>query len=93
MYRYGLGLGIAMLIVNAIVGENGYLAGVRTRRAQAAAAASVAKLRYDNMQMADLARRLKDDPAALEDAARRELGLVRPGETLVIVRDGKPASR
>ena len=49
--------------------------------------------RAENQQLGDLGKRLKDDPAALEDAARRELGLVREGETLVIVRDGKPASK
>jgi cell division protein FtsB len=36
------------------------------------------------------ARRLREDPAALEEAARRDLGLLRPGETLVVVRKADP---
>ena len=93
LFRYGLAAGIALLLVNAIVGENGYLAGIRARRDRAALAAEVAKVQQENRQLSDLGKRLKDDPATIEDAARRELGLVRAGETLVIVRDGKPAGK
>jgi cell division protein FtsB len=32
-------------------------------------------------------KRLKDDPAAIEELARGELGLMRPGEKLFIVKD------
>jgi cell division protein FtsB len=28
----------------------------------------------------------------MEEAARRELGFIRPGETLVIIRDARPAT-
>ena len=93
LLRYALGAGVAVLMVNALIGENGYLASLRARRDLQALASQVAKLQGDNQQLRDLAKRLKDDPAALEDAARRELGLVRQGETLVIVRDGKPAGK
>jgi cell division protein FtsB len=30
---------------------------------------------------------MKQDPQALEEAARRDLGLIRPGETLITIRD------
>jgi cell division protein FtsB len=36
-------------------------------------------------------RRLNDDPSAIESLARKELGLLRPGEVLFIVKDVKPA--
>jgi len=93
LFRYALGAGVAVLIVNAVIGENGYLATLRARRQLEVLASEVAKLEADNEQLRELGKRLKDDPAALEDAARRELGLVRQGETLVIVRDGKPAGK
>jgi cell division protein FtsB len=93
LFRYALAGGVAVLIVNAVIGENGYLATLRARRQLEVLASEVAKLEADNEQLRELGNRLKDDPAALEDAARRELGLVRPGETLVIVRDGKPAGK
>jgi cell division protein FtsB len=34
-----------------------------------------------------MARRLRDDPAAIEEQARRELGLIKPGEVLFIIKD------
>jgi cell division protein FtsB len=93
LFRYALAAGVAVLIVNSVVGENGYLATLRARRQLEVLASEVAKLEADNEQLRELGKRLKDDPTALEDAARRELGLVRQGETLVIVRDGKPAGK
>ena len=50
-------------------------------------AASIASLRQDNARLREQARRLREDPRAIEDIARRELGLIRPGELLFIVKD------
>ena len=36
------------------------------------------------------ARRLHEDPAAIEEIARRELGLMSPGEKLFIIKDIDP---
>jgi cell division protein FtsB len=78
-----------VLMANALVGENGYLAGIRAKREYDAVMNDVIKLRLENQQLKEQARRLREDPAAIEDAARRELGLIRRGETLVIVHDVK----
>jgi cell division protein FtsB len=93
LLRYALGAGVAVLMINALVGENGYLASLRARRQLEVMAAEVARVEAENQQLRELSKRLKDDPAALEDAARRELGLIRQGETLVILRDGKSAGK
>ena len=85
---YVLLAGAAVLMVNALVGENGYLAGLRARRDHNAVMSDLIRLRVENQQLREQARRLKDDPSAIEDSARRELGLIRPGEMLVIVKDG-----
>ena len=87
LVTYGLLAAAVLLMVHALVGENGYLAGLRAQREYDRALAQVVKLRQENQQLKEQARRLKDDPAAIEDAARRDLGLVRSGETLVIVKD------
>jgi cell division protein FtsB len=93
LVNYGLiGLAVALL-VDAMVGENGYLAGVRAGRARTALAVEVSHLKSDNDDLRDQARRLQGDPDAVEEAARREMGLIRPGETLVIVKGGKPAGQ
>lgn len=78
---------IGMLLVNAIVGENGYLATVQARQEEAALAQAVADLRQQNQRLLEERERLEHDPSAVEDAARRELGMIRPGEAVVIVRE------
>jgi cell division protein FtsB len=80
-----------LLLVNAIVGDHGYLAAVRARHERDAMQAAVAALRLENQHLQQEGRRLQTDPSAIADAAQRELGFVKPGETLVVIRDVKPA--
>ena len=80
-----------MLLVNAFVGENGYLATLASRREAATLRTKLALVRMENQQLQQSARRLTNDPTALEETARRELGLMKPGETLLVIRDSKPA--
>jgi len=47
--------------------------------------------RAENAQLREQARELREDPSAIEAIARRELGLIRPGEKLFIIKDVKPA--
>ena len=80
----------ACFMVNALVGDHGALGTLKARRDYNAAVVSLDQLRRDNARMQDDIRRLKSDPSAVEEVARRELGLMKPGETLVIVKDEKP---
>ncbi len=89
----GLGrLVVALLAVlsllKALLGEKGLLEAWRARRQYAALAASLDRLRRENAALRERARRLRDDPRTVEELARRELGLRKPGELLVIVKDG-----
>jgi cell division protein FtsB len=87
--RYTL-LGVSFVfMVNSLVGENGLLTSIKSRRRYAQVQNQLIKLRLENQALLDEMRRLRDDPAAIEEAARRDLGLIRAGETLVIVRDSK----
>ena len=83
---------LGVLVVSSLIGENGYLATLRARKEEGALLASLARVRVENQQLQEEATRLRSDPAALEEAARRDLGLIRPGETLVIVRDTRPTT-
>jgi cell division protein FtsB len=69
----------ALLVASAL-----HPAGLRKHRALAADVRRVAdeneKLREQNLRLRREARALAGDPAALERAAREELGYVRPGE-------------
>ena len=52
---------------------------------------SLARSRSENARLREQARELREDPAAIEEIARRELGLIRPGEKLFIIKDVHPA--
>lgn len=82
----------SLIIVDGLVGERGLLAMLRARHEYDELAATLAKQRLDNARLRDEARRLKDDPSAIEEIARRELGLIRPGEKVFIVKDVPPHS-
>jgi cell division protein FtsB len=71
----------ALLVASAL-----HPAGLRKHRALAADVRRVAdeneKLREMNLRLRREVRALAGDPAALERAAREELGYVRPGERI-----------
>ena len=77
----------AILIANALVGDRGLPAMLQVRREHRELEAAIGALRATNERLQLEAERLRRDPAAIEDLARRELGLVRPGERLFIVTD------
>ena len=77
----------ALLLVNALVGEKGLLEMMKARREYYALEQSLQRLRVENARLREEARLLKEDPATIEDLARRELGLIKPGEKLFIIRD------
>jgi cell division protein FtsB len=88
---WGLSLLLCVLLVDALVGDNGYLSTLRTAKEQNALMAELARVRIENQALQDERARLVNDPAAIEEAARRQLGFVKPGETLVIVHDSPAA--
>ena len=78
------------IIIDAIVGERGLLAMLRAREQFEMNAAAIEQQRAENARLRVEADRLTNDPAALEELARGELGLMRPGEKVFIVKDLKP---
>jgi cell division protein FtsB len=79
------------IIVDGLVGEKGLLAMIRARHQYEVLSATIERKRADNARLREEARRLKDDPSAIEEVARRELGLIKPGEKVFIVKDVPPA--
>lgn len=77
----------SIIIVDGLVGDRGLLAMLRARHEYDDLAASIARQRAENARLRDQARRLREDPAAIEEIARRELGLIKPGERVFIVKD------
>jgi cell division protein FtsB len=82
-----------VLLADALVGERGLVATTRARRVSDDAAEKVERLRRENRQLRDAAKRLREDPTTIESLAREELGLIRQGEVLVVVKDRKPAGK
>ena len=78
-----------VLIVDALVGDRGLLAMLKARQQYRTLEASLVRSRAENARLRDDARRLREDPEAIEDIARRDLGLIRPGEKLFIIKDVK----
>ena len=78
------------IIIDAIVGERGLLAMLRAREQFEMNAAAIEQQRAENARLRVEADRLTNDPAALEELARGELGLMRPGEKVFIVKDLQP---
>ena len=81
----------AVVLIDALVGEKGLLATFRARRGYDQLAGQIARMRAENARLREAARELREDPATIEELARRELGLIRPGETLFIIKDVQPA--
>ena len=79
-----------VLVVDAIVGEKGLIAMIKAREQYRMLEESLARARSENTHLREEARRLREDPEAIEEIARRELGLMKPGEKLFIVRDVRP---
>jgi len=77
----------SVILVDALVGERGLLAAMRARHEYDQLAATIGRERAENARLREEARRLKEDPSAIEEIARRELGLIKPGEKVFIVKD------
>ena len=90
MLRYALLAAGCVLVIDALVGDKGLLAMIQARQEFRALEQSLGEVRAENARLRDEARQLREDPQAVEDLARRELGLMKPGEKLFIIRDVAP---
>ena len=83
----------SVFVVDGLVGDRGLLAMMRARRDYDTVAAILARERAENARLREEAWRLREDPRAIEEIARRELGLIRRGEKVFIIKDAQPAKR
>jgi cell division protein FtsB len=93
LLNYLLVFVIVVLVTDGLVGENGFFQRARVRDTYEQERQAVDTLKQRNQRLLNEIRRLKYDPETLEGLARQELGLIRPGEVLFIIRDVKPAPR
>jgi cell division protein FtsB len=77
----------AVIAVDALVGERGLIAAIRAQREHEELTAAIARQRAENERLREEIRRLTEDHGAIEEVARRELGLIKPGEKVFVIRD------
>ncbi len=68
----------------------GFIRWVELKVQQSRLQSEVASLQADNQRLIEEARRLREDPAYAEAVARRQMGFVRPGETVIKLEKRKP---
>jgi cell division protein FtsB len=93
LLQYGLAFVAVILIVDALVGDKGFLDTLRAERQYRETAAALAQKRAENTRLREEIRRLREDPKRIEAVAREELGLMREGEVLFIVHDEKAPAK
>ena len=82
-----LGFVTVALILNALIGERGFIERRRAQSQAVAISAEVSAIRRENAGLRRRVVQLTSDPLAIEHVARAELGLVKRGEVLVLVKD------
>lgn len=75
-----------IILADALIGEQSLSTGYRARQQFAAVGAEIATLREQNNRLRHEIRRLREDPETIEFVARKDLGLARPGEILVVLK-------
>jgi cell division protein FtsB len=87
--RRALVFACCVLLVDSIVGDRGLVGTIKAREDYRRVSDGLVQLKEENAGLREQARRLKEDPATIEGIARADLGLIRPGEILVVVKDVK----
>ena len=77
----------AVFVADAMVGERGLVAVFRARHEYQNLTVEIERLKTQNADLREQARRLREDAAAIEAVARQELGLIRRGERVFIIRN------
>ena len=78
---------VTLAMVDGVFGQRGLIENMRLAERNEAMTVTLEALKADNETLREESRRLKEDPAAVEDLARRDLGLLKEGELVVILRD------
>ena len=90
MFQVILLAGAVLLLVESLVGDRGLTAMLDARRQHQELQSSVNRLRASNAALRNQAQALRESPAAIEEAARRDLNLIAPGEKVFIIKDAAP---
>tara|TARA_B100001123_G_C15342516_1_gene1035597 strand:+ start:5955 stop:6311 length:357 start_codon:yes stop_codon:yes gene_type:complete len=76
-----------LLLGNALVGERGLIETFRAYSDSEILGREIQDLRRENESLRRTSIQLQENPQTIEELARRDLGLIRPGEILLVIRD------
>jgi cell division protein FtsB len=74
-----------VMVVTAVFGKKGVMDIHRLRVELARLENDVQKLKQDKAELESEILRLEKDPKAVEKTARQELGLIKPGEKVIVI--------
>lgn len=78
---------VAASLLNALFGDRGLLELLRARQEIESLEREIAALREENQALLEEIRDLKTSPLAVERLARENLGLVKPGEIVLLIQE------
>ena len=87
--QYLLAFAGCVVMLNSLVGDKGVLQMLKKRQELQRLDQALAAAQAENAILRIEVQRLKSDPAAIEDLARRNLDLIKPGEKMFIIRDAR----
>ena len=90
LLKFALAFLACALVLDALVGARGLPAVLQARREYQTLSGELGRIRGENARLRQEVRRLREDPDAIEEIARRDLHLIRPGEKVFIIRDVVP---
>jgi cell division protein FtsB len=79
------GLAVLAILLNEVIGHTGYLARREQIRRIQTLGSEVDELKKENEQLTQRIKDLRSDPAAIEEMAREQLHLGRPGEVVITI--------
>ena len=78
----------AVLVLDGLVGERGWLANRRARQDLERELQALQEVQAHNQALWAQIRRLQSaEPTAIEEIARRDLHLIKPGEKVIVIKD------
>jgi cell division protein FtsB len=83
---------LAASTLNVLFGDRGLLELLKVRQEIESLDREIAMLRAQNQRLLQEIRSLKSSPLAVERLARENLGLVKPGEIVLLIREAEEGS-
>jgi cell division protein FtsB len=84
---------VTVFLLNEVLGQGGYLARREQQRQIDTLTSDIEQLQKENEQLSDQIRSLRSDPEAIEQYAREQLHLARPGELVITLPPSPPPTK